>query len=612
MVRRTDVHNMSSYQLSTLEKTALGLGLGFIPSPKRLTTNDSLINNFLQLIRNIRIRYAFRNRPDLDRTSKLYILAKPKKDWPPPASFPIEDYLNSTLTDLKRSLITLQTFKSPIPNMTALQRKALDNLLSNPSLRLDPADKSGVPVLSDTSAFNNECMRHLTSFSYREMTQAEASNTINNFAKRLRLLWSKQQSSARDYVLHQLNTRKFASFYILWKTHKPVVVGRPITGNVGYLSSNASRWVDEQLRPLVNRLPTVLHSSAHLARTLNHFSIPTAYNVSDITLSAMDVTALYPSINLHRGMEAVKRVIDDNPDIIDPNKSSLILNTLELILFNLVIEFNGRYFLQTCGTAMGTPAAVVFAVIFMYDLEKKLVTKFQQVGHLLLYYRYIDDIFTIFRSKKLATAFWKAFNRLDPDIQVSGHSGHSVDFMDLTIYKGNRLHESRQLDTSLFQKSICHFLYLPYNSCHPHQAKTAYIASELRRFALNNTESDNYYADAGAFKARLLSRGYRPKLLKEIFQTVSYTDRERILNTESSPLTSVPKPNPIVFKAPFDAKTTKCAIPTTLRTHRPVLDDEGNEIIPRIVYCNTLHENLLRITRRLRKAPRGPQELNQP
>ena len=51
-----------------------------------------------------------------------------------------------------------------------------------------------------------------------------------------------------------------------------------------------------------------------------------------------------------------------------------ILSSLNLILKNNYVEFNGITYLQINGTAMGQSCAVVYAVIYVYELECALVS----------------------------------------------------------------------------------------------------------------------------------------------------------------------------------------------------------------------------------------------
>ena len=63
----------------------------------------------------------------------------------------------------------------------------------------------------------------------------------------------------------------------------------------------------------------------------------------------------------------------------DPTKariSQYILDLLKLVLHNMYLEFNGDYFLQTGGTAMGTALAPNYANIFMDTFETKALSEY--------------------------------------------------------------------------------------------------------------------------------------------------------------------------------------------------------------------------------------------
>ena len=56
-------------------------------------------------------------------------------------------------------------------------------------------------------------------------------------------------------------------------------------------------------------------------------------------------------------------------------------------------QFNGKDFLQTHGTAMGTKTAVSFANIFMAKIETAIID--QHNTKPLVWKRYIDDVFSL-------------------------------------------------------------------------------------------------------------------------------------------------------------------------------------------------------------------------
>ena len=62
---------------------------------------------------------------------------------------------------------------------------------------------------------------------------------------------------------------------------------------------------------------------------------------------------------------------------------------MTIVLINNIMEYNGEYFLQLQGTAMGTKMAPAYANLFMASIEQEL----QNLGgdHIKLW-RFIDDI----------------------------------------------------------------------------------------------------------------------------------------------------------------------------------------------------------------------------
>ena len=89
-------------------------------------------------------------------------------------------------------------------------------------------------------------------------------------------------------------------------------------------------------------------------------------------LLSMDVTSLYTNIAQEEGIttvcEAYEEFYEDNP----PIPSRYLREMPSLILQENSFQFNGKDYLQTQGTAMGTKTAVAFANIFMAKIEKKI------------------------------------------------------------------------------------------------------------------------------------------------------------------------------------------------------------------------------------------------
>ena len=89
-----------------------------------------------------------------------------------------------------------------------------------------------------------------------------------------------------------------------------------------------------------------------------------------------------------------------------------------LILKENSFQFNGKHYLQTHGTAMGTKTAVSFANIFMAHIETTILSR--TVFKATVWKRYIDDIFFLWDiSKRDIEAFIEQANLHHPTVKFT-------------------------------------------------------------------------------------------------------------------------------------------------------------------------------------------------
>lgn len=499
-------------------------------------------------------------------------------------------------------------------NLSHKQRVALTSILSDKSIRLDPADKTSTIIITDVVDYNTECNSHLESNTYKVLSMNEAYAHLKRFNSKITTLWKEffhpleRTSFPYQYVITQgLNTDTFCGFHLLWKDHKPTPLGsktppgRPVCSNINYTSCAASKWIDYTLQPLVKRLPTVLHSSLHLVRDVETSKFNTHPN---ITLASQDVSALYPNIPIDFGVSAVESVLKDHPEVIPPPDVPLIIATLLLVLKYCILNWDSRYFKQMIGTAMGTPCAVVFAQIFMFALERNLVNTFIAEGKLLAYKRFIDDLFAIFTALMHAREFITAFNNLHPNIKISGDIGNSVVFMDLCVNLGTRFQKSGLLDLSLHQKKSNAYMYLTPNTFHSKAAKIAFVVTELQRMVINNSEPKTFAKDRLLFYQRLRFRGHQRATLRPAFGKVIYADRQRLIFKPTN-VSSTPLERPIVLKTQSNPLINALNIPHTLHVHFDLIskDEEAKQFFSKPITSYRNPVNINGLIRRLRKRP---------
>ena len=146
-----------------------------------------------------------------------------------------------------------------------------------------------------------------------------------------------------------------------------------------------------------------------------------------------------------------------------PYPTHYIREMLNLILKENSFEFNGKHYLQTHGTAMGTRVAVAFANIFMSVIETEII--FHSSNKPLVWKRYIDDIFSL--SNIDLGLFLELANNYHSTIKFTAEIQTQRTFLDTYVYKGERFKRESILDVRTHFKPTETLQYTEFTSCHP-------------------------------------------------------------------------------------------------------------------------------------------------
>ena len=120
-------------------------------------------------------------------------------------------------------------------------------------------------------------------------------------------------------------------------------------------------------------------------------------------LCTIEIVGLYPNIPHSEGLTSFERFLElrDNKQI----SSDTLTELAEIVLKYNIFEFDEKTFKQVRGTAIGTNFAPPYAILFMADLEEKILNAFEEKP--MIWWRYIDDIFLFGNMEK---NLWKNFS----------------------------------------------------------------------------------------------------------------------------------------------------------------------------------------------------------
>ena len=514
------ITNLSSRSLTEGEISLLSKGLSFVPAtpPNKQSINSSLE----RFDRSNRIRHFFRNQPE----KEPHPFKVPSKWIPPRASEEIELYLKRIKSDMNKVKVN----KHKKENLTPQEKKALRNLAQDPNLIIKQADKGSGIVLEDRENYIQDGLKHLSDKDIYEQVNSDPTiqltKTINNYVQKMHSEGT-IDTHTKDFLSFKENQPpRTPQIYFLKKIHKCPIAVRPIVSSCGGPTERISQFVDHHLQPFVSQIKSYLRDTKHLIQILENKRFPTK-----CTLVTIDVKSLYLNIPHKEGIQAViNRLYFKNKNShnlkIPPNTLRDLLN---IILTQNYFQFGEQTYHQLRGAAMGTKAAPAYANLFMAELEEELLEDLPIDP--LLWKRFIDDVICILPiTLKELPQIMHTLNKKHPTIKFTSEASNAqVDFMDLTIYKGDRYKNTSKLDIKPYFKKTNKFQYLHYSSAHPRNTFSSLIKGEMTRLLRACSDESTYEATKTKLYHIFKDRGYPHKLIRNTQALVPYANRQTTL-----------------------------------------------------------------------------------
>ena len=318
---------------------------------------------------------------------------------------------------------------------------------------------------------------------------------------------------------------RIGRFYLLPKVHKRLhcVPGRPVISNCGFYTENISAFLDHHLQPLSKCVQSYIKdTNDFLCKLRGLKDLP-----SDFLLCTVDVVGLYPNIPHEDGLCALRNVLEKRKHI--EVSTDTLVELAECVLKNNIFEHDGRYYHQKQGTAIGTKMAPPYAILFLAELEERLLANSDLKPT--VWWRYIDDVFMIWEhGEESLQEFLSYLNSAHPTIKFTAeYSEKSINFLDVTVLK-----EGNHLSTDLYVKPTDTHQYLHATSAHPSHVKRAIPygqALRLNRICSNNKFFDNR---CNNLEAWLISRGYSAKMVRREILKARNFKRDELLDRQKA------------------------------------------------------------------------------
>lgn len=447
------------------------------------------------LRRTIRIRWFFRDRPSRSIDYRQFHV---KSDWEPPkASAQVEEAIRQVESSLLSQV-------GDLPSRSYLLNPETKNLCRNLRQKqylVKITDKNlGLAVVSH-DWYDEQCLKHLSQVdAYQAVNDPPMDELIEVFHDLLKdFTWPKE---VNKYLC--TTTADLPRFHVIPKVHKTPWASRPIVPSHSWITSRASEVVDFYLQKFTRQVPFILDSTKSFIEKLRKIRL-----TGKCTLVSGDVRAMYTNIPVTGAKQIVSEALKK------VNSDGVPLQGLWALLFyvldNNYFTYKGNAYKQLSGIAMGTACAPAVANIYAARFEEDFVNKWSNKG-LVLYGRYIDDIFMVFQGDPLLLDECLVEHHI-PGLEIEWkRSESSMTFLDVDVRINGDI-----LDTTIFRKELNKYMYIPFSSGHPLSVKKALVKAEISRM---NTicSTDEFRAECKKrFRLNLYRRGYPSTLLDRWF-----------------------------------------------------------------------------------------------
>jgi hypothetical protein len=464
------VVNLSSLDLSKEEINILKKGLGFAIAPKTVPV-ENIVCSIEDSIKNL-------NEEDKDAI---------RQDC----------------------AMVLRNAKPPKNNISKKDQEAIKNLRNNENIVILKADKGGATVVMNKTDYNNKMMEHLTTTgSYKKLDNNPISMVIKEVKKAIKVSnldeWMKKRLTPSCQITPRI--------YGLPKIHKEGTPLRPIVNTIGSPTYELARYVAGILRPLVGKTDSYIKDSRDFVELIKEEKID-----SKDMLISFDVVSLFTKIPLNEAIQVIKEVAD-------PQTARLA----EVCLKSTFFSFQGEFFEQTSGVAMGSPLSPIVANLYMEKFEKNALETYPLKPS--RWKRYVDDTNVIWpHGKEELDKFFEHLNGISEDIKFTMEleDNNSIPFLDVLITRK----QDGTLGHKVFRKKTHTDSYLHAES-HHHPSQKMGVLNTMATRATRISDKEHLKEEIDHLTKVFKNIGYRDRDIKKAMDKKER--RTRIQNDQTS------------------------------------------------------------------------------
>ena len=391
----------------------------------------------------------------------------------------INDENTQTTTRIRmvNKILNFTTNQSKINNPLLSKSEIIETrtfFQENNNLLVLKSDKGNTTVLVSKDFYNMEVMKMLNDettytvsrFEYTCTFERRSNSIVSNMVKKQQI---SEQMGKHLKTYNSIVPRAYAPP----KIHKETLSWRIIVSSINGPTYKLSSFLANILSKIVGKSPYHTVDSWQFCKEIRNIHLP----YESLRLVSLDVVSLFTNVPVDLAIQVLHHRWTEIEQHTKIDRDGF-LQAVKFVLESNIFLFNGVFYKQVFGTAMGSPISPVIANIVMERLEMISLSKvpFQPI----LYKRYVDDIITCINLEDLQTfldTFNSFHNRLQFTYEIEEDS--CLNFLDTWVIRSNN-----KLITNWYHKPSWSGRYINFISAHPMQHKVGLIKGLIDRAVL--------------------------------------------------------------------------------------------------------------------------------
>jgi len=342
MPRKQVVYNNSSKKLSPKQEKLLELGLSFAITPKKF--------------------------PLLEYIAATENLCKSLEDCEDDESMEKAQKIRNIVIHHMKKGMGMKIKE----NLSSDDKKLIQDIVSDPSIVICPADKGKAIVIEDRDTYLSKMQQQIEDGDYI-LEKRKEKTLLDRLHKKLI-----KQLKIMDIDLDDFKEKRkylvsapvLGHMYLLIKVHKKNFPGRAVVSQIDDPTYKICKILTDILNPIAVNGQSFVENSYDLKKTLEKIQVD-----KDDIQASFDVVALYPSIPIDKALDCVRERLQNDETLAARTewKPDDIVNLLKICLETHFKTLDGRIFTQTDGTPIGKLISGPIEDIYINWFEEQYV-----------------------------------------------------------------------------------------------------------------------------------------------------------------------------------------------------------------------------------------------